>query len=306
MSQAADDSQFLRQYSALATGCGLVELADWSSVSLTDGDRVAFLHNFCTNDIRRLQPGDACEAFVTDVKGKTLGHCLVTCRDDELVLVTVPGQASRLIEHLDRYLIREDVTLVDTTAKRRLGLLVGVAPGEISLDAAEHQFACNWLAPRPAVLVDVPRDDRFPSDPSITPCDWDALEAVRIEAGFPLLGVDFDATNLPQEIGRDAQAISFTKGCYLGQETVARIDALGHVNRVLVGVQLTGAETPVAGFDLSAGGEVVGRATSIAYSPKLGAPLALAMVRRQSSEVGSRLDGPSGPCEVVSLPVVAT
>ena len=100
-----------------------MELAGWSSVTVTGADRQTFLHNFCTNDIKRLVPGQSCEAFFTNVKGKTLGHGLVDCREEELVFVTVPGQGPRWWSILDRYVIREDVQLRDTTAERSYLLL---------------------------------------------------------------------------------------------------------------------------------------------------------------------------------------
>lgn len=300
MNNATADPQFQTDYDALTTGRGLIALTGWSSVTLTGADRAAFLHNFCTNDVKRLQPGEACEAFITDVKGKVLGHCLVTCRPDELVLVTVPGQAARIIEHLDRYLIREDVTLTDTSSARSLGVVTGIKPDELS--GVDGVFACEWLAPIRAVLVEGTVSD----DMNLTACGPGAFDAVRIEAGFPLYGVDFDQANLPQEIGRDRRAISFTKGCYLGQETVARIDALGHVNRQLVGVRFDGDVAANPPVELRAEDAVVGTTTSIAYSPKLEAPLGLAIVRREAREPGRRLDSTSGPGEVVPLPVSAT
>jgi folate-binding protein YgfZ len=128
---------------------------------------------------------------------------------------------------------------------------------------------------------------------------WHAL---RIESGWPLFGVDFDGSNFPQEVGRDAQAISFRKGCYLGQETVARIDALGHVNKRLCTVRLAGEAA--AGDDLFAGGEPVGRVTSSSYSPRLDGWLALAMVRRGHNDPGAQLACREQPAEVVSTPAV--
>ena len=109
------------------------------------------------------------------------------------------------------------------------------------------------------------------------------FDAVRIESGTPLFGVDFDEENLPQEVGRDELAISFTKGCYLGQETVARIDALGHVNQGIAGVRFDGADVPAAKADLTQGDKP--RDTSLRrHTPRSSrAPLALAMVRRQWS-----------------------
>ena len=116
-------------------------------------------------------------------------------------------------------------------------------------------------------------------------CGSQAVEMARLEAGMPLFGQDITDDNLPQEIGRDQKAISFTKGCYLGQETVARIDALGHVNRLLVGVRFGGSTIPGGGLQLRAGDKVIGHVTSAAWSPKLQAPLAaLALTAPRSRE----------------------
>jgi folate-binding protein YgfZ len=134
-------------------------------------------------------------------------------------------------------------------------------------------------------------------------CDADAVEAARIEAGAPLFGRDITLENLPQEVGRDAQAISFTKGCYLGQETVARIDALGHVNKLLVGVKFAGDQLPAARTPLRAGGKSAGEVTSAAWSPRLGAVLALAYVKRLLAKPGTRLESDAGSAEVVALPL---
>jgi folate-binding protein YgfZ len=130
-----------------------------------------------------------------------------------------------------------------------------------------------------------------------------AFTAARIEAGFPLFGVDFGEENFPQEVGRDPVAISFTKGCYLGQETVARIDALGHVNQRIAGVRFFGSDVPMNGTKLTLQGKEVGVVTSAAFSPKLGAPLALSMVRREANSPGTRLGSAIGECEVVALPL---
>jgi folate-binding protein YgfZ len=297
----------LDQYQALRQGFGVVELADWSSVTLTGRDRQAFLNNFCTNDVKRLQPGEHCEAFVTNVKGKIVGHALVHCRENELVLVTVPGQAEKLIAHLDRYLIREDVQLRDSTAERKYLLLAGGTEAGGGLNGEE------WIRWR---LLDVPfcgllevRPERWSAvlqelkSAQAMTCSLAAFEALRVESGTPLYGADFDEENLPQEVGRDEVAISFTKGCYLGQETVARIDALGHVNQQLVGLRFADGELPAAELGVTIAGAAAGRVTSASFSPQLSAPIALAMVRRNSTAAGSKLDSAAGLCEVIDLPV---
>jgi folate-binding protein YgfZ len=134
-------------------------------------------------------------------------------------------------------------------------------------------------------------------------CDPQIAEIVRVESGVPMYGRDITDENLPQEVNRNAQAISFTKGCYLGQETVARIDALGHVNKLLVGLKISGATVPTAGTELTAQGKVVGHVTSAVFSPRLNAPLALGYVRTGNNEVGNRVESPLGSAEVIALPL---
>jgi folate-binding protein YgfZ len=295
------------QYRILRDGRGFVELSGWSSVTVRGADRQTFLHSFCTNDIRRLAPDQSCEAFFTNVKGKLLGHGLVTCRENELVFITVPGQAPPLVAHLERYVIREEVVLRDTTAERSYLLVSdGSAMSDTALDARWIAWnligrpSCSLLEASP---TDLARVRSAILERQIAQCEMAALETLRIEAGMPLYGIDFNGDNLPQEVGRDDRAISFTKGCYLGQETVARIDALGHVNRKIAGVQFAGTEVPQVGSELTSGGQSVSHVTSATFSPRLGAPLALAMLRRESLAAGTALTSVVGPARVVALPI---
>jgi folate-binding protein YgfZ len=311
-------ASFIAQYDALRSGHGVVYLADWSSVTLTGADRQGFLHNFCTNDVKRLVPGQSCEAFFTNVKGKIIGHGLITCRESELVVIGVPQQAPRLIEHLDRYVIREDVHLRDTTADRSYLLVSGIgparglfrneSPGQSDSASLPRFFPWNLIGAGGAGLIELAVHEVSAvlaalQSQGIELIDSQAFHAARIEAGVSLFGVDFDDRNLPQEVGRNEQAISFTKGCYLGQETVARIDALGHVNQQLAGVRFFGSDMPEPGTVLSSAGQTAGHVTSATFSPQLRAPLAMAMLRREQAAVGIHLDSRVGKCEVIKLPV---
>jgi folate-binding protein YgfZ len=301
---SSESSSFDREYQALKSGKAVVKLADWSSISVTGTDRQRFLNSFCTNDVKRLVPGSSCEAFITNVKGKIVGHGLLHCREAEVVFFGAPHQSTRLVAHLDRYIIREDVQLRDTTGERSYLLIAGEVP------AGKLNASMSWN------IVDRGDSKIFEFDPShvsdvlrglltegFVVASSQAFDVARIEAGMPWYGVDFSEENLPQEVGRDAKAISFTKGCYLGQETVARIDALGHVNQLLVGVRFSGRDVPEVGTELVREGRPVGSVTSIAFSPKLGAPIALAMIRREANAVGTRLESAIGECEVVVLPI---
>ncbi len=302
----------------LAEGAGLVVLQNRTQIELTGRDRATFLHSFCTNDIRSLAPGQGREAFLCNVQGKLLGHALIFCQTESLILETVPDQAERIIKHLDRYLIREQVELVDRSqdwselllagqqAERLLDGL-GVAPPP--LDRLSHYpvsvGGCQVSVRRvdfvssPAYLLSVETAHvatvwNFLRAAGARPCGWQAFEFARIEARWPWYGQDMNEDNLPQEIARDTQAISFVKGCYLGQETVARIDALGHVNKLLYGVRFSAATPPAIGAALSMAGKDVGRVTSASADPIAEGALALAMLKRGSHVPGQRVESEGG------------
>lgn len=124
----------------------------------------------------------------------------------------------------------------------------------------------------------------------------------RLETGFPWFPVDVNEDNLPQEVARDEQAISFNKGCYLGQETVARLDAMGHVNRMLTGIKIDDASLPVVGAEITSDGQVVGKITSVTYSPRLQTPIALTVLRCSALKSPLQVSGSSA--SVVPLPLV--
>jgi tRNA-modifying protein YgfZ len=314
------------EYAALTVGLGMVDFASRTQLELTGEDRSAFLHSFTTNDIRGLQPGRGCEAFVLDARGHTLGHVMVFSTPHSLVLDTVPGQAEKLASHLNRYIIRERVEITDRSEDWGELLLAGAeivpllaemfesVPAN-RLDHGQVQLTGNplWLR-----RVDLAGPEGFLlaghceavdaasialAAEGLTSCSAEAFESVRLEAGFPWYGRDITDKNLPQEVGRDRWAISLTKGCYLGQETVARIDALGHVNKMLVSIRFSTSSVPPVGATLRSNGATVGEVTSATYSPRLNSPMALAYVRRGHDVVGMKLDSDHGAAEVVVPPL---
>ena len=306
--------EILAQYRALTAGVGVAELADRTLLEVTGADRTTFLHSFTTSDVKKLASGHTCEAFVTSPQGKTLGHGFLTNTGSALTFDTTAGQAQTLIAHFDHYIISEDVTLRDVSSYQG-ELLIAISQAAEDVDWLASQIAREGIVikrvgncgPR-SFLLQARRDDldfilRAADAAGAVRCSGEAVEMARIEAGTPLFGRDITPDNLPQEIGRDKLAISFTKGCYLGQETVARIDALGHVNRLLAGVKFAGTVVPEPGTALSAAGTVVGHVTSAAWSPKLGAPLAIALLRRAQAKAGTTLTSPAGDAVVVPLPV---
>lgn len=318
---------WLGEYKALTQHAGLVDLGHRTQIQLTGADRATFLHNLCTNEIRKLMPGAGCEAFLTSVQGKTLAHAFIFATDDSLLLDTVPGEVEKILKHLDHYLVCEQVALTDRSgewsellvagaeSERLLSELTGERLPEVRLAHAVVPVAGKSVWLRRVDLtgpigfaistfsdsVAMVRDAILQA--GVVACGPAAFEAARIEARTPLFGLDITEKNLPQELARDALAISFVKGCYLGQETVARIDALGHVNKTLVGLRFTAHAIPKRGQELSAAGEVVGHVASATYSPRLDAPLALAYIRTGHNAPQTRLASTAGEAEVVALPL---
>ena len=317
---------FEAEYQALHEGCGFVPLTDWTVVGLTGADRQNFLHNMCTNEIRKLAPGAGCEAFLTDVKGKIVAHVWVLLGEEYLTLLAVPRQAEKIIAHLDRYIIREDVQLADrtsdeawmVTAGAQAGATLGASVSKLErawqhvsycVGDLEYQLMRLSLPSGNAYLLGVAAERgndlrRHLQTTGALFCGQRSWDTLRVEAGLPLYGTDFDHPHLPQEVARDLQAISFTKGCYLGQETIARIDALGHVNQQLVTLRFAEGAQPLPGLTVTHQGQQVGRATTVGESIRLGASLALAMVRRGANDVGKQLDTELGPVEVVATPAL--
>ena len=314
------------EYEALTVGCGLVLLENWSVVTLTGEDRHSFLHNMCTNDIKKLAVGQGSEAFFTDVKGKIIAHTFVLLDQDRTYLLTVPEQAESIISHLDRYIIREDVQLANETESQQVFLIAGSESTKLLKHLTLVDLEDPWKNKRGLLDGRVTLLARFPVSARIAflavvqdangpyhsevlgnlganICREEAWGMLRIESGLPLYGVDFTGDTLPQEVARNEQAISFTKGCYLGQETVARLDALGHVNKQLVTVKFTRDSTPEAPIPLTFKDKQVGEVTSVAWSPTLAAPIGIAMVRREANAVGTVLESAVGQVEVVVTPV---
>jgi len=330
----------LDQYQALTQRVGFVPLTGRTLIEVTGPDRGQILQSFTTNDVKRLTPGQGCEAFVTSPQGKTLGHLFIFCETDKHWIDATPDQAQPLIEHFNRYIITEDAFFTDKTAEFTDVLVAGPAAeslllaltGQAAPATRPGQHAVT-IAGQPAILrrVEIAGPQSYflqvatPHTAAViaalhkagaVPCDHAAFESVRVEAGFPLFGLDIGPENLPQEVGRDARAISFTKGCYLGQETVARIDAIGHVNRLLAGIQLpVDVPQPLhelkllatpSGGSTSQTDQSVGQITSVAWSPRLQAPLALAYLRRSFIKPGTMLSTSHGPAHVVGLPLAAS
>ena len=321
------------EYNHARAGAILVDESHRGKVEVRGADASRFLHNLLTNDILGLPPGGGCETFLTTVKAKVIAYLLVYRHATPgFSLDLTPGDADKVVQHLDRYLISEQVEFVNATrdfaqmhlAGPQAATLLGPLVGESSLPVGPLRHgpvrfggeADGWLRRHDA--LGLPGYDLIcPADRAASvwqrltqagarPAGREACEILRIEAGLPREGADIDETTFAPEVGRIAESISYTKGCYLGQESIVMARDRGQVNRSLVGVKLPRGPVP-HGSLLFAQGKEVGRVTSSVHSPRLGAALGLAYVRRGSQDPGTPLevevDGNRTAAEVVRLPL---
>ena len=278
----------------LKNEAGFVRLSDSAVVELTGEDRVKFLNSFCTNDITKLEAGDQTEAFILNGKGKSLCFAnVLACADRLLLVFNRAATAPELIAHLDKYLIREDVELSDRSSELAVWFIAGeqaaVKLAELKWDdlvlSAAEVAGEGWLLVGSA--SDSDSIEATMASQQIRACSTEALLVRRVESVTPWNGVDVTIDNLPQELDRDEKSISFNKGCYLGQETVARLDALGRVNWLLRGfVSPEGAE-PAVGDKLEVDGKAVARITSVAYSETENRWIAIGYAKRGFEKPGT-------------------
>ena len=298
-------------FQAALHGAAIFTLPGRTQIEITGADRASFLHNFCTNHIKGLVVGQSCEAFLVNIKGRILFSVLVYAGPDSLWIETEAGQSAALLAHLDRYIITEDVQLVDRT--QELSQLYLSGEGAEAL--VEQVTSVDWnLIPKPgqAIVNSVMfRRHSFGPSPGVSLVGSmseiatlheqlltagavtgspEVLEALRIEAGTPQPGVDLTEDHLAQEANRTKLAIHFNKGCYLGQEPIARIDALGHVNRLLCGVITDEPAQLPAGTEVFAKSDATassGKLTSTSVWPASERAIGLGMLRREISQDGT-------------------
>lgn len=284
----------------LRTGCGLVDRSERGKLALTGADRRSFLAGQVTNDVEALEPGAGCYAAFLTHKGKMLGDLRVLETGEDLLLDTERVALQALFDLVRRFSIGYDVQLHKRTLERGLLSLVGPAADAVLAAAGaaplpgpeEHAHVAATIAGAPVRVVRTSSGADVLVEASRTGAVRDALvaagatvvpeaaaEVLRVEAGTPRYGVDLDDTVIPQEAGLNARAVSFTKGCYVGQETVARLFYKGKPNRHLRGLRLSAPAEP--GAVLHLGDREVGHLGSSVVSPVHG-PIALAMVRREA------------------------
>jgi folate-binding protein YgfZ len=303
------------EHRVLLEGCGLIDRSERGKLALTGGEAEEFLHGQVTNDVESLVPGTGAYAAFLTHKGKMRGDLRILDLGDELLLDTERSSLQELFNMIHRFKLAMDVELHKRTIQMGLLSLIGPEARHIvhadSLGAEEHANARAQIGGRPVVLattdtgVDVftQAEDTGAVRAALeaagaVPVGEAAAEVLRVERGRPRWGADLDETVIPEEAGLNERAVSFTKGCYVGQETVARLHYRGKPNRRLRGLKLAGPAE--SGTPLMLGEREVGRIATSVLSPVHG-PIALALVRREA-EPGATLAAGGTTAEVVPLP----
>jgi aminomethyltransferase len=294
---AQDDWPKMTGYEALRNGAAWMDLSARGKIKLTGEDRARLLHAMTTNHIQQLTPGSGCYAFFLNDKGRVLADANVLCRPDYFLLDVEPETRQPLYQHLDRFIIADDVTLEDATDTIATIALEGPRAAEVleragapSPDAeystvqwGESIVARLNSTGSPGFFVFVPVAEKAAlisrlKAAGAEPADAEAARVVRLEHGKPRFSEDISDRFLAQEANQP-QALHFNKGCYLGQEIVERVRSRGQIHRVLKPLVLDIREPPAPGTKLELNGTGAAEITSAAYSPALGKVVALAYVR---------------------------
>lgn len=319
------------EYRAVRTSLGLLDRSAAGVLEVTGRDRASFLHAMLTNDVKSLAPGGGCAASLLDVHGKIQVFVWILVLDERIIALTPPGLAAKTVEDLDRHLFSEKAYLRDATGELALLVLAGpdapVAVERLSGVGVPERAWSHVGATLAGAAVRLVRGGGETGEAEVwitcargeaagvweslrasgaRPAGRLAFESLRIETGTPAFGLDADQTVLLPEIPF-ADQVSYSKGCYLGQEVVVRIRDRGHVNRMLRGLVLEGDVVPDRGARVLAGNVEVGSVTSATWSFGLGRPIALGIVRRQHAEPGTRVAVAVGaeplvPATVSALP----
>ncbi|MCZ6620725.1 MAG: aminomethyltransferase family protein [Deltaproteobacteria bacterium] len=324
----------LEEYQSVRSHVGLFDLCHRSLLRFTGPDRVSFLQGMVSNDVEKLTPGQGTVAAVLDIHGKILADIRILCAEDYLLLDLWESLKEKIVNHFNRYLIADEVEVSDLTdrygilsvqGRNSRDLLEGLL-GTAKLPSTELSHAEYQTGDGKARLIRATHTGEEGFDIILEIKDllrivssiqekgktfstqwvgYQAQEILRIEAGIPRYGVDMDEDNLILETGLD-RAVSFTKGCYLGQEVVERIHSRGHVNRKLIGMVLEGDSAAMRGDAIHAEKQQIGNVTSSLLSPALKCPLALGYVRRDFTSPGTRVaihcNGRTIPAMVSRLP----
>lgn len=304
-----------REYRAVRSGVGILDLCDRALLRFTGPDRLSYLQGMLSNDVKKPTAGEGIYAAILDIQGKILADTRLFCLDDAFLLELWEPLKEKILAHLNHYLVADDVEIADLTEQYAVLslqgpksplLLKGLFPDAeplsnelahcaLHLGSAEVRIVrCSHTGEQGYDLF-VPAKDLLHAASVVQEkgksfsLSWvgaEAREILRIEAGILRYGVDMSEDNLLLETGLE-RAVSFHKGCYLGQEVVERIRSRGHVNRKLAGLAFEGETIPVRGSPIRADRKEIGTVTSAALSPARKHAVALGYVHRDYLEPGT-------------------
>ena len=316
-------SSFSEEYGALRRSAGLIDYSTQALIEVAGADRLEWLQRLLTNDVKRLTPGAGCRAALLTSTAKVIADLLVLADRQAIWLLCDAHRAAALARALQSYLFSEEVRLIN----HERSVCVLALEGPKALESLPALFGAATALPRRhdhCVVSSQGLDVRLinysltGSSGILCWCDavhapsvwkrlrasgrslglivvgWEALNTARIEAGLPWSGLDLNESNLLPETGLETLLVSETKGCYVGQEIVARMTTYGSANKKLMGLRIQGKETPRPGDPLYRGDEAVGHVTSACFSPLLEQPIALGYVKRGAYDVGTSLEAVRG------------
>jgi tRNA-modifying protein YgfZ len=292
-------------YRALREGAGLLDLSRRVRIRATGEDRVRLLHALATNVIEGLRPGEGTETFFLNAQGRIQAQARVYIAADHVLLETDAQRRQTLLDYLDHYIIMDDVALEDVTGETAAFALEGpnadgvvkaalggappkalhahISVGEIALFRSTLTGGPGlWICTPRERAVEISRSLLAGSAVAVSPHD---ILTVRVENRVPELGIDFFDSNIPHET-QQLQIVSFTKGCYTGQEIVERVRSQGRVNRLLTPIEIEAVSVPESAAAVFQG-KGVGQATSLVFSPRTGKVLGFAILRREAAPPGT-------------------
>ena len=324
------------EYDALRAGLGLIDVSTQGVIEVRGHDRLSFLNALLTNDLKRIAPGSARGAALLDASAKLVADVLVINDPDVVWLLCDIDHAATVAQVLERYHVSEDVAVINhershailalegPEAMRGFRELVG-ASAAASLKRPGQQIMIEWeqiparfvrqswiggdgllcLVPAQAAPLVWNLLGRAGEPLGLRFVGWEALNIARIEAGIPWIDVDMDATNLLPETGLVPRLVSDTKGCYLGQEIIARLQTYGSMSKRLMHLVIEGDRVPEPGDQIVSHGhdpeEPLGQVTSACSSVALARPLAMGYVKRGAYAPGTRVEIVSGATRVPAM-----
>ncbi|HEX4966811.1 MAG TPA: glycine cleavage T C-terminal barrel domain-containing protein [Thermoanaerobaculia bacterium] len=310
---------------AAREGCALADRSWTGRLEVLGADRHRFLNAYVTCEVKGLAPGEGAYGFFTNPKGGILSDVAVLVHPDRIWLHLPAGQDGTISAHLKKYVLADRVEIRPLEDMLPISLL---GPGAAAALGTELP-AGDWHHLRARVHgteVALQRTGRLGAEaytlwvsasiaghlvetlleiPGVVPAGFEALEVLRTESGIPQFGRDFGPESFPQETGAEDAAVSYTKGCYLGQEVVARIHYRGGVQKTLRGLDFGAGPAPAPGSPLLHEGRESGTATTVVDSVALGHPIGLAILHRRAAEPGTRLEvAGGGVAEVREVPFI--